>query len=183
MDQSLAVWILVVLALVTANLPFVVERPFLVLPWAQSGEPARASGLRWVESLVFFCLVVALGYGALLLIGRAFFSGSSAAATVLFLLKLVGFFVVAAVLLGYAGWRDRGCVVKKSFFVRLIEVLVFYGLVGALGFAFEANIGNGFHQTWEFYVVTLSLFLVLGYPGFVFRYLLRNRRINESYPE
>jgi energy-converting hydrogenase Eha subunit A len=183
MDQSLAVWILVALALITANLPFVVERPFLVLPWAQSGEPARASGLRWVESLVFFCLVVALGYGALLLIGRAFFSGSSAAAVVLFLLKLVGFFVVAAVLLGYAGWRDRGHVVKKSFFVRLIEVLVFYGLVGALGFAFEANIGNRFHQTWEFYVVTLSLFLVLGYPGFVFRYLLRNRRINESYPE
>ncbi|TAL84726.1 MAG: DUF2818 family protein [Candidimonas sp.] len=183
MDQSSAVWILVVLALVTANLPFVVERPFLALPWTQSGEPSRASWLRWIESLVLFCLLAALGYGALLLIGRAFFSGSSEVSVALFLLKLVAFFVIAAALLGYAGWRNKGCVVKKSFLARLIEVLVFYWLVGMLGFSFEANIGNSFHQTWEFYVITLCLFLVLGYPGFVFRYLMRNRRINETYPE
>ena len=63
----------------------------------------------------------------------------------------------------------------KSFFDRLLEVLVGYVLVGTLGFALELNLGNAFPQRWEFYAVTLALFLVLGYPGFVWRYMLRRR--------
>ncbi|OWT56707.1 hypothetical protein CEY11_17520 [Candidimonas nitroreducens] len=176
MDQSSAVWILIVLALVTANLPFLIERPLLVLPWALPGESERPQWLRWAESLAFFVLLVALAYAVLVLIGQSFFAGASAAAVGLFVLKVVVAMAVAAAILAYAGWRNRGREVHKSFFVRLLEVLVFYGLVGALGFAFEANIGNVFHQTWEFYAVTLSLFLVLGYPGFVYRYLLRRRK-------
>ncbi|GAB2915333.1 hypothetical protein GCM10027278_39790 [Paralcaligenes ginsengisoli] len=176
MDQSSAVWILIALALVTANLPFVVERSFLVLPWVQIGEHKRPAWLRWIESLVFFLLLVALGYAALALIGRTFVSGSDVASAALFLLKVIGVFAVVALLLAYSGWRNKGHELNKSFFVRLIEVLVFYALVGTLGFAFEANIGNAFQQTWEFYVVTLSLFLVLGYPGFVYRYLLHRRK-------
>ena len=43
----------------------------------------------------------------------------------------------------------------------------------ALGFAFESTLGNRFSQTWEFYAITLSLFLVLAYPGFVYRYLFK----------
>jgi hypothetical protein len=34
-------------------------------------------------------------------------------------------------------------------------------------------IGNVFTQRWEFYAITLSLFVVMAFPGFVFRYLLR----------
>ncbi|WP_353148180.1 DUF2818 family protein [Pollutimonas bauzanensis] len=79
-------------------------------------------------------------------------------------------------LLTYPGWRNRTRVIEKSFLVRLLEMLVFYALVGVLGFAFEVNIGNSFTQTWEFYAITLSLFVVLGYPGFVYRYLLRRRK-------
>lgn len=176
MDQSSAVWILIVLALVTANLPFLVDRPLLVLPWAQQGERECPVWLRWIESLVFFVLLLALAYAVLVLIGQSFFAGASAAAVGLLVLKVAVAIVVAAAILGYAGWRNRGLVVRKPFFVRLLEVLVFYGLVGTLGFAFEANIGNVFHQKWEFYAVTLSLFLVLGYPGFVYRYLLRRRK-------
>ncbi|WP_372686275.1 DUF2818 family protein [Castellaniella sp.] len=64
----------------------------------------------------------------------------------------------------------------KPFVDRFLEVLVGYVLVGTLGFAFELNLGNAFAQGWEFYAVTLALFLVLGYPGFVWRYMLKRRR-------
>lgn len=61
----------------------------------------------------------------------------------------------------------------KSFLIRLGELLVFYVLIGLIGWALEAAIGNVFRQKWQFYVITLTLFLVLGFPGFVYRYLLR----------
>jgi hypothetical protein len=61
----------------------------------------------------------------------------------------------------------------KSFFLRLIELLVLYGLVGLLGYLFENTLGNPFKQRWEFYAITFSLFVVLAFPGFVIRYLMR----------
>ena len=56
----------------------------------------------------------------------------------------------------------------KSFFVRLLELLV-------LGVArlIESSQGNAFPQGWQFYATTVCLFLVLGFPGFVARYLRR----------
>ncbi|ARP95956.1 DUF2818 family protein [Bordetella genomosp. 13] len=105
MNQTVAVWLLIALALVSANLPFLTERVFAVLPWKQGGVP-----------------------------------------------------------------------VAKPFWLRLAEVLVSYLLVGCLGFAFESALGNRFGQTWEFYAITLCLYLVLGYPGFVYRYLFRRPR-------
>ncbi len=35
------------------------------------------------------------------------------------------------------------------------------------------HLGNRFRQGWEFYAITLCLYVVLGYPGFVYRYLCR----------
>ncbi|TAN30339.1 MAG: DUF2818 family protein [Castellaniella sp.] len=64
----------------------------------------------------------------------------------------------------------------KPFIDRLLEVLVSYVLVGTLGNSLELNLGNGFTQGWEFYAVTLALFVVLAYPGFVWRYMLKARR-------
>jgi len=100
MNQTLAVWLLIALALVSANLPFLTERVLAVLPWKRAGA-------------------------------------------------------------------------AKPFWLRLLELLVYYGLVIALGFAFETALGNPFKQGWEFYAITLSLYLVLGYPGFVYRYLFK----------
>ena len=176
MNSSAPVWFLIALAILTANLPFFVERPFLALPWAQKGELPIPEWRRWLESIIFFVLLAGLCRGTFDLIGGALFAASDAGSVVVFLIELVGVFAVAALLLAYAGWRNRGRVVKKSFFERLLEVLVFYALVGALGFALEANMGNSFSQTWEFYAITLCLFLVLGYPGFVYHYLLRRGR-------
>jgi Na+(H+)/acetate symporter ActP len=102
LNQTLALYVLIALALVTANLPFLTERLFGVVPV-----------------------------------------------------------------------RRAGAVVAKPFWLRLLELAVFYVLVGALGFAFEASLGNPFPQGWQFYAITASLFLVFAYPGFVYRYLRR----------
>ena len=63
----------------------------------------------------------------------------------------------------------------KSFFARLLELLVLYFIVGALAHALEASIGNVFAQGWEFYAITGCLFVVLAFPGFVLRYLRKRR--------
>ncbi len=102
MKQTVAIYVLILLALVTANLPFLSERIF-----------------------------------------------------------------------GVIAYRRDGAAATKPFWLRLGEVLVFYLVVGAIGFAFEASLGNVFSQGWQFYVVTLTLYLVLAYPGFVYRYLFR----------
>lgn len=59
----------------------------------------------------------------------------------------------------------------KSIWMRLAELAVLYGLVGTLAYLLEARIGNVFPQRWEFYAITGCLFIVLAFPGFVFRYL------------
>ncbi len=63
----------------------------------------------------------------------------------------------------------------KPFFVRLLELLVLYFLVGAVAYLLESRIGNVFAQGWEFYAVTGCLFIVLAFPGFVLRYLRKRR--------
>jgi hypothetical protein len=61
----------------------------------------------------------------------------------------------------------------KPFVVRVIELIVLYALIGAVGFTFERMIGNVFVQRWEFYATTFTLFVVMAFPGFVLRYLLK----------
>ncbi|WP_414707939.1 DUF2818 family protein [Pusillimonas sp.] len=83
--------------------------------------------------------------------------------------------MLGVLLLAYPGYRNRSVSVGKPVIARLLEVLVLYVMVGTIGLAFETNIGNPFEQGWEFYAITLSLYLVLAYPGFVLRYLLRRQ--------
>ena len=101
MNQSAAVWLLILLAVVAANLPFINERLFAVLP-----------------------------------------------------------------IKGFSGGI-------KPFWVRVLELLFWYAVIGLLGMLFERMIGNTFTQRWEFYVTAFSLFVVLAFPGFVVRYLLK----------
>ncbi|QHE85454.1 DUF2818 family protein [Hydrogenophaga sp. BPS33] len=64
---------------------------------------------------------------------------------------------------------------KKSLGVRVIELVVWYCIVGAIGLALEQRAGQIAPQGWEFYATTGSLFLTLAFPGFVYRYLYRHR--------
>ena len=59
---------------------------------------------------------------------------------------------------------------------RVLEVVVFYFLTLFLARWLEARAGAVYPQGWEFYAVTVCLFLVMGYPGFVFRYLMKRHR-------
>ncbi|KAB0326044.1 DUF2818 family protein [Janthinobacterium sp. PLB04] len=79
----------------------------------------------------------------------------------------------AAVPLKRAAQAEQGW--RKPLALRLLEMVILYFIVGAVAFALEARIGNGFPQTWEFYAITGCLFLVLAFPGFVTRYLRKRR--------
>ena len=73
----------------------------------------------------------------------------------------------------FAVWQAKALQSKKSFWLRMLELFVLYLLVGGVGIAFEGLLGNVFKQRWEFYTITFSLFVVMAFPGFVIRYLLR----------
>ena len=113
MNQTAAIWLLIAIALIAANLPFINERLFGLIPLGSMRPETTESGT------------------------------------------------------APAGQKD------KSFWLRLIEIIVLYGLTGLLGYLFESAIGNPFKQRWEFYAITFSLFIVLAFPGFVVRYLMR----------
>jgi len=66
----------------------------------------------------------------------------------------------------------------KSLAWRLLEIVALYFAVGALARWLEARQGEIYAQGWEFYAVTFCLFIVLAYPGFVYRYLWKRHRVH-----
>lgn len=64
---------------------------------------------------------------------------------------------------------------RKAFGWRLLEWFFMYLVVGALARAIEGTTSPVYPQRWEFYAITACLFMVLAYPGFVYRYLWRRR--------
>lgn len=60
---------------------------------------------------------------------------------------------------------------------QLLELVVFYFIVGGIAWLLERKTGSAQHQSWEFYAITASLFLVFAFPGFVYRYLWRRRGV------
>lgn len=63
----------------------------------------------------------------------------------------------------------------KAFIWRIIELVVLYFVVGFVGRLLEQKSGAVQHQNWEFYAVTGSMFIVLAFPGFVYRFLWRRK--------
>lgn len=60
---------------------------------------------------------------------------------------------------------------KKPVYIRLIEWLVLYFVVGLLALVIENKMNGQIHtQDWEFYAVTVFMFMVLALPGFIYRY-------------
>lgn len=71
------------------------------------------------------------------------------------------------------------CDVKK-FYLIFIELLLSYLLVFIFSLLCESRFSSIHHKDWVFYVITLSGFAVLSYPGFVFRYLLKRKKRYEQ---
>jgi hypothetical protein len=63
----------------------------------------------------------------------------------------------------------------KGFGWRVLELLLLWGATLGLGFALEARIGQRQEQGWEFYAAALAMFVTFAFPGFVWRYLRRQR--------
>lgn len=66
----------------------------------------------------------------------------------------------------------------KSVAWRLLELVLLALACLGLGFALEARIGQRQPQGWEFYAAAACLFVTLGFPGFVWRYLRRGRHVD-----
>lgn len=62
----------------------------------------------------------------------------------------------------------------KSLFVRLLELIVLYFVIGGVGLMMEQRLGQIAPQKWEFYAITATAFLTFAFPGFVWRYLLKH---------
>lgn len=60
---------------------------------------------------------------------------------------------------------------SKPVIVRLIELIVFYFASLLIAIAAEIQFsGDVFPQTWEFFVTTFCMYLVLAVPGVIYRY-------------
>ncbi|MDB5868989.1 MAG: putative transrane protein [Polaromonas sp.] len=63
---------------------------------------------------------------------------------------------------------------RKNLALRLVEMLVWYLLVGGLGLYLEQRNGQIAPQDWEFYAITGTLFLTFAFPGFTYRHLFKH---------
>lgn len=63
----------------------------------------------------------------------------------------------------------------KSLPVRLVELVLWYFIVGLIARGLEHQAGQVAPQGWEFYTITGSLFLTFAFPGFAYRYLFKLR--------
>jgi hypothetical protein len=86
-------------------------------------------------------------------------------------------YLVLAGLLANLPWLSQRCFfvlecAKKTAWVRLLEWLGLYAIVGGMGYALEKKVmGTVQAQDWEFYAVTFFLFAVFATPGFIYRYV------------
>ncbi|MBS0369593.1 MAG: DUF2818 family protein [Proteobacteria bacterium] len=61
---------------------------------------------------------------------------------------------------------------KKAVFLRMLELVAYYFVAGVfLGAREVAENGSRYAQNWEFFAITMCLFAVFAYPGFVYRHL------------
>ena len=69
-------------------------------------------------------------------------------------------------------WKPEN---SKSPWARLLEWLLLYFLMGAIAVGLESKtMGETHAQDWEFYAVTVCLFLVFALPGFIYRHDLKH---------
>ena len=156
MSLSLAVWVLLVVAVVAANLPWLSER--LLFVWdPKNGQP------RWTKRLGFGLLVAALVAIGQEIVREGVSHVSGPFWLAILLVAILGLILIL--------WSPAS---GKSPSIRILEWLILYVIVGALALGLkQKSFGERHAQGWEFYAVTLCLFLVFALPGFIYRYDLK----------
>jgi len=173
MLQTQAVWLLIILAITTAGLPFISQRPLICWPWTADVLPEQPL---WQRSLLSLVHLLSLCLWAWLT--RAWIGDSLPTLPLAALARVLLMVAALAILLGWPTYYiqtqpQTRRKTSKPVLSRLLECLALYALTLTLGFALETQLGNPFPQRWEFYAITLSLYLVPAFPAFVWRYLLR----------
>lgn len=64
----------------------------------------------------------------------------------------------------------------KAAWWHVLELVTYAAIAGAIGRMLEAQVGQAAPQRWEFYAIWACVFLTLGFPGFVWRFLRRGGR-------
>ena len=63
----------------------------------------------------------------------------------------------------------------KSVWLRLVEWFILYLIMGGIALGLEIKATGGTHnQDWEFYWVSLFLFMIFALPGFIYRHDLKH---------
>lgn len=63
----------------------------------------------------------------------------------------------------------------KKFWVNLAEWFLYFVLMGFFSYMLEMKVmGHVKEQQWEFYVVTLFMFMIFSFPGVIYRYNIRH---------
>ncbi|MDH5182366.1 MAG: DUF2818 family protein [Gammaproteobacteria bacterium] len=89
--------------------------------------------------------------------------------------------IVAAFLLANLPWFTeklfalKSLKKEKAFSIRLMEWFALYFIIGTAALGLETKLNGVRHeQSWEFYVVTLCLFMVFALPGVIFQIDLKH---------
>lgn len=63
---------------------------------------------------------------------------------------------------------------NKNIWINLGEWFLYYWVMGGLSYLLQNKVmGHVKDQSWEFYVVTLFMFAIFAFPGFIYRYNLK----------
>ncbi|BBN59967.1 DUF2818 family protein [Hydrogenovibrio marinus] len=62
----------------------------------------------------------------------------------------------------------------KSIWINLAEWFLYFLIMGGFSYLLQNKVmGHVKEQGWEFYVVTLFMFAIFAFPGFIYRYNLK----------
>ncbi|PXX47606.1 uncharacterized protein DUF2818 [Undibacterium pigrum] len=153
MGNSASIWLIIVLAVFAANLPFLNERCFAII------------------SLHHFSFIKSIFSDASKNRVKTDFPAVDISASGLVFSSSDGSLEKSRDIEASA---DRAGAPLKSLWLRLFELIILYFCVGGIAAVLESAAGNRFPQGWEFYAINACLFLVLAFPGFVYRYLKRS---------
>ena len=64
---------------------------------------------------------------------------------------------------------------RKTILHHIAELALGFIIIAAISYVLESRSGSVHRQDWEFYAVTVCLFLVAAFPGFVWRYFWQER--------
>ncbi len=63
---------------------------------------------------------------------------------------------------------------EKSIWINLAEWFLYFIVTGFFAYMLEnKSMGHVAPQEWEFYTVTLFMFMIFAFPGFIYRYNLK----------